>query len=120
MNTFVSFVDALLDLVPAVAFGAPLIAILVDAAKRVGLPDGYAPLASGLLNLILYGVLFFLKGREGEVQTIVEGLTALAPFILSLFVGLLATAGSHKKLLNIGVGYSNTSSSLRDFRRAAG
>jgi len=102
------FVNGLLALVPVVAFAAPLIAFVIDTTKRFGLPDGYAPLVSGLLNLALYAVVYFVgEAHADQVQTVVEAVTMLAPVIVALFVSLLGTTGAHKALELIGIGYSH-------------
>ena len=77
LELFLEFVSEVLGLVPIISFGAPLIAFLVDTLKRFGLKDGFAPLASGLLNAILYTVVW-LAGDDNlaGVQTIVEALAA--------------------------------------------
>lgn len=108
MDALLSFVGNLLGLIPVVAFGAPLVAFLVDLAKRLRLPDGYAPLLSGALNLVLYGVVFFAGDKHlPQVQNVVQAMTLAAPVILSIFVSLLSTAAAHNMLAAIGVGFKH-------------
>lgn len=107
MEQFLQFTVHLLGLVPAVALFAPLIALVVDFLKRAGaLPDGYAPLASGVLNLLAYALVWF-AGESKDMTTIVNAVTALAPYIFALFLSLLATARAHKAAVGIGIGYSH-------------
>lgn len=107
MDTFVAFFSQLAALVPTVAFGSALIATLVDIAKRVGLKDGYAPLASAVLNVVLYGVVFFAGDAHlDQVKGVVGGLTLIAPVVLSLFGSLVASAKWHDLLTEIGIGLS--------------
>jgi hypothetical protein len=111
LDTLLAFLLELCDLIPAVAFGAPFIAFVIDLLKRLpkySLPDGYAPLVSGLLNLALYAALFFFKDKQDAITGIVQALNTLAPFILMLFTSTLVTAGAHDKLANRGLGYSYT------------
>lgn len=114
MEQFLAFVAVLLALVPVIAFGSPLIAFIVDTLKRIGLPDGFAPLASGLLNLALYAVVFFVgPEHEGEVKNVVDGLLLIAPVVLALFTGVIATVKAHQKLAAAGVGYNHSGPKLR-------
>jgi len=108
MDQLSGFTEALLGYVPVVAFGAPLVAFIVDAAKRFGLPDGKAPLVAGLINLALFSVVFFVgKEHEKGVQDAVQALVLVAPAVLALFVQLLATAKAHAELTKIGVGFQH-------------
>jgi len=109
---FVKFIEALLEMVPQVAFAAPVIAILIDQLKRVGLPDGYAPLASGLLNLTFFALVYFLPEREGDIATIAEAAAQLAPFVVSFVLSLLTAAKVHQLTEPIGIGYSHTSKTV--------
>lgn len=105
MNEFLSFIATLLGFVPVVAAVAPLVAFLVDTAKRFGLPDGYAPLASGLLNLLVYALFYFVELDEAAVQNVVEAILAIAPYIVALLISLFGSAWAHQQLAKIGVGY---------------
>lgn len=109
MEQLQGFADALLALVPVVAFGAPLISVIVDTAKRAGLKDGAAPLLSGVLNLALYALVFFAGDtRKGEVESVVQALTLVAPIVAGYFVSLLSTAQAHELLAKIGIGFKNS------------
>ena len=105
----IEFLKGLFALVPVIGFGVPLIAFIVDTAKRFGLQDGWAPLVSGLLNLVLYGIVYFV-GQENsdKVETVVNAIYALAPIILGLFINLVLTPKAHTKLAAVGVGYSHS------------
>jgi len=104
---FVAFLEAVLDMVPEVAFAAPLIAVLIDQAKRIGLPDGFAPLMSAALNFAFFTVLYFLPESEADVATLAGAFETLAPFVVSFVLSLLAAAKVHQLTKPIGIGYSH-------------
>jgi len=108
MDQFLVFAETLLGFIPAVAGAAIAIAALVDGLKKLGwLPDGYAPLASGLLNLVVFVLLFFLGDQYGkEVQSVLDGIAIIAPVIVSLLIALLSTSKAHDLLTSIGLGVS--------------
>jgi hypothetical protein len=108
MEQFLVFVNVLLGFVPAVAGAAVAIAVLVDGLKKLGwLPDGYAPLASGVLNLAVFVALFFLGDQYGkEVQSVLDGIAIVAPVLVSLLIALLSTSKAHDLFNSIGLGYS--------------
>lgn len=108
MEQFLVFVETLLGFIPAVAGAAIAIAALVDGLKKLGwLQDGYAPLASGLLNLTVFVLLFFLGDQYGkEVQSALDGIAIIAPVIVSLLIALLSTSKAHDLLTSIGLGFS--------------
>lgn len=107
MDTLVPFVDGLLALIPAVA-PAALIAFIVDTLKRGGLKDGRAPLVAGLINVLWYGLLFYLGDKwQAQMNTTAQALVVFGPFLVDLFLSLLATAWAHKALAAIGIGYSH-------------
>lgn len=111
MNTDIvlAFFVTLLTLVPAVGFGAPTIALLVDTAKRVGMPSKFSPLMSLVLNLALYAIVYFTgPEKRGQVEGVVAAIYAVAPFILALFVSLIMTVRSHKGWVTTGIGYRAT------------
>jgi len=105
---FVEFIEALLEMVPQVAFAAPVIAILIDQLKRVGLPDGYAPLINGVLNLVFFTILYFAPEAENDIATITGAFEVLAPYIVSIILSIVGAAKVHKLLLPTGVGFSHT------------
>jgi len=111
MDQFLVFIETVLGFVPAVAGAAIAIAALVDGLKKLGwLPDGYAPLASGLLNLSVFVALFFLGDQYGkEVQSVLDGIAIIAPVIVSLLIALLSTVKAHDLLTSIGLGVSYSS-----------
>jgi len=110
MSQFLVFIETLLGFIPAVAGAAIAIAALVDGLKKIGwLKDGYAPLASGLLNLVVFVALFFFGDQYGkEVQSVLDGIAIVAPVIVSLLIALLSTSKAHDLLNSIGLGYSYT------------
>lgn len=108
MDTLLGFGNSLLALVPVMGFAAPLIAFIVDTAKRAKLPDGYAPLLSGLLNFAVFAVLYFVgEAHRAQVQDVVQLLTQIAPVIVALFISLLGTAKAHDLLSAVGIGFSH-------------
>lgn len=110
MDTFLAFINSLAGLVPVVAFGVPLIAIIVDAAKAggKGLPDGYAPLVAGLLNVGLYAVVYFAgPDNTVKVQNVVQGLTLIAPVVLGAVMTAIGAAKLHTVLKPVGFGFSH-------------
>jgi len=110
MEQFLVFVNVLLGFIPAVAGAAIAIAAIVDGLKKIGwLKDGYAPLASGLLNMAVFVILFFLGDQYGkQVQSALDAIAIVAPVIVSLLGALLATNGVHNLLTGIGFGFSHS------------
>ncbi len=107
-DRFVDFLIRLGDLVPAVAFGAPLFAVIIDTAKRFGLSGKWIRLASVALNFTLFAILYMVgPGGEGDVRNVVDALYALSPYIIALFTALLATPGVHNTLKPVGLAYSH-------------
>jgi hypothetical protein len=113
MALFVGFLSSLLGFVPVVGFGAALIAFVVDTGKRLGLPDGYAPLVSGGLNLALYGLLFLGNdAQDARLQNAVAAINLIAPYVVALFMSVLTTVKAHQHLAAAGIGYSHNGGSL--------
>ncbi len=108
MEVTVTFFEVLLGLVPVVAFAAPLIAFLVDQAKRAGLPDGFAPLVSGVLNLVFFALLFFLPNEAERIEDYTGAVYAFAPYVVALLVALISSSWVHDRLTAVGIGYSHT------------
>jgi hypothetical protein len=108
MDTLLQFLEVLLGFVPEIAAASALIAIIVDTAKRVGLPNGYAPLAAAVLNLVFYGLFWFI-GEDGqeEVGAIITSLEVLAPVIVAWLVSMFGANWVHKKAVPAGFGYSH-------------
>lgn len=111
VDSLVGFLLELLSYVKVVPIAVPVIALLVDMLKRLpgkyALKDGYAPLVSGLLNLGVYAAYFFLTDKQDAfLDGILNGLTVLGPFILTLFGSVLGTASAHTSLASAGIGYS--------------
>ncbi len=109
MENLVAFLNALAGLVPVVAVFSSLISYIVDALKRTGLvPNDYAPLASGILNLVAYAVVFFATdAQRAEFPALVNAILTVAPFIVALVAGLLATPAVHDALIKRGIGFSH-------------
>lgn len=109
VGRLLEFLGVLAGLVPVVGFGGPLIAYLVDQIKRVGLPNGYAPLVAAAGNLLLFGVVFFVgPEKENDVRTAVDGIYKLAPFVVGFIVTAILAARSHDQLVTTGQGFSHT------------
>lgn len=108
MDQFLVFVNVLLGFVPAVAGAAVAISIIVDGLKKLGVvKDGYAPLVSGVLNLIVFTALFFFGDQYGkEVQSVLDGIAIVAPVLVSILIALLSTSKAHDLFNSIGLGYS--------------
>jgi hypothetical protein len=108
MDAFVNFFASVAGFVPVVAFGATLIAFIVDTAKRLGLPDGYAPALSGGLNLALYALLYFAgDAHRAQIQDAVAAIYAVTPYVVALLMSALGAVGVHQQLTKIGLGYSH-------------
>jgi hypothetical protein len=122
LDTVLKFLDELLILIPAVTFGAPFIATFVDLLKRLPfrpLPNNYAPLASGIMNLALYTFCYFATDQQEEVaKGVMQAIISLSPFVLMLFTGLVFTAKAHDKLSAIGIGKSYTGEAVKGMTRA--
>lgn len=111
MDAFLAFVSVLAGLVPAVATFAPLIAYVVDALKRIGLPNGYAPLASGLLNVAAYALVYFATdAQRAEFPNAVAAILAVAPYVVAVLASVLATPAIHDALVARGFGYTHEAS----------
>ena len=110
MDNLLAFLAALAALVPVVSTVAPLVAFVVDTAKRIGLPNGYAPLVSGLLNLLAFAAMFFLTdAQKAQIPDAVAGILAVAPFVVALLISVLATPVVHDMLTAKGLGFSHGS-----------
>ena len=108
MSEFLKFVDLLLGYAPAVGY-APLIAWFVDMGKKHGLiPDGYAHLASGVLNVLIMAALYFAgPEHEAEVRSVLDAVYLAGPAVVGLFAALASTKLSHNALVALGFGYSH-------------
>jgi len=108
MEQFLVFVNLMLGFIPVVAGAAVAIAAIVDGLKKIGVvKDGYAPLASGVLNLVVFVGLFFFGDQYGkEVQSALDAIAIVAPVIVSLLIALLSTSKAHELLNSIGLGFS--------------
>lgn len=108
MFDFSQLLEKILQLAPTVVFAAPLIAILVDQAKRLfGLPDGKAPLLSAALNTAIY-ILVIAAGEAHlkDIQDIVQAMELLAPIVAAWLAALLGTNVVHNWLTKTGIGFS--------------
>jgi len=122
LDTLLNFLLNLSGLVPVVAVGVFPIAFIVDLLKRLPkpltLPNGWAPLASGILNLALFTAFFFLNNKHDEVLTgALQAFATMSPFILMLFMSMLGTSGAHNKLTDHGLGYSYAAAEVRALSR---
>lgn len=109
MSEFLAFFSQLAGLVPVVGVFASLISYVVDTAKRLGLPDGYAPAVSGGLNLVAYALVFFASDTtKAQFPGVVAGVLAVAPYIVALVGSLIASSAFHDALTKVGIGFSHT------------
>ena len=107
LGLFFQFLQVFLGLV-AVPAAAPVLAVFIDFLKKVGLPDGFAPLVSGLVNVAVYAILFFAGKENTEmVGSFLDAFVLVAPYIFALFLSLVATAKAHDVLTPMGYGYSH-------------
>lgn len=105
MVELLAFLETVLKFVPTVAVAAGVIALIVDFLKRIGvLPDGYAPLASLILNAAAW-VLVYLFG-DVAVGEVTEPLAQILPYVFSLLVSLGITEWAHNIYTPKGLGYS--------------
>jgi len=81
--TWLDFIDTIGALFPIITPAIPVISMLVDLMKRFGLPDGWAPRASVILNIIFW-VAVTLAG-EIEVTKWIDILVPLLTALLMLF-----------------------------------
>jgi len=108
METLLAFIEALLGNTNTIVIAAPLIAILIDFAKRVGLPNERAPLASVILNVIAFGWVWYV-GEEGEAElaALFGSLETLAPMLLAWVLSLIGTEKLHNIFVPMGIGFSH-------------
>ncbi len=81
--------NALLQLFLALAGFAALAAVVIDILKRFGLPDGAAPTASLVINLI--GFVLFVVANIAGLD--VAGIDKLLGSVASVLVALLGLLG---------------------------
>lgn len=105
---FYSFLLEMFDLIPIVAGVSVFISVLIDQLKRLKiLPDGYAPLVSGGLNLIFYIVLYFLSdSQDAELIGFFENIAYVMPYLVSIFLSLGIGEWAHRYFKQKGIGYS--------------
>lgn len=90
-------------LFPVVAPAVPFISMFVDLLKKVGLPDGYAPLVS----LVVNAAFWVLVAATGEVA--VDGWLEILTVVMTAVLMLAGTDLVHNiftKLFNTKFGYS--------------
>lgn len=105
---FLEFCGNLFTLVPVVAPAVLLIAIIVDGAKKAKiLPNGYAPVLSGVLNAAVF-LVYYLAGpdRTAQIDGIIKAVTVFAPFIVGYAASVFSTAKAHNAMVEAGFGYS--------------
>ena len=61
----------------------PLIVAAVDGAKELGLPTNYARLFTGILTVLAYGLMEFVKMYPEYEPYVVAGLTMVGLFFTS-------------------------------------
>lgn len=105
MELVLDILKEFIALTPVVAVTAPLITLLVNAAKQAGLPDGRAGLLSGLLNLLAWIGLAVASrlDRLDEAQSVIQALTQLMPVLIALALSILASDGAFKLGRKIGL-----------------
>ena len=106
ITAVLEFVTELLNFVPQVAPAAVLVAILIDGGKRLGwLPDGYAPLANAVLNVLFYTG-FALVGEEGaaDLIAVIGGMELVLPVVIA---ALLSNFAHSRLLKNSGLHFSH-------------
>ena len=105
--------NELLKLFVALAGFAALAAVLVDIAKRFGLPDGSAPTASLVINLIGF-VLFVIANIFGfdtaGIDKILAGVASVLTALLGLLGQLMVSRGVHAGLRGTLFSYSRSRS----------
>lgn len=82
-----ALVEAILSLPPIVPAAAPVIALLVQLAKKVGIvPDGGAGLLALVLNFAAYVALLIAGQLEviAEFEAVMQAAILLIPLLLSL------------------------------------
>ena len=60
---------------------APIIVALIELAKRLGLPSGYAPYLNAVLSVIAYVAVYYLGLYPGYTDWVVIGLNILLIFL---------------------------------------
>ena len=109
VDTGTAFIEHFGALLPVVGFAAPLIALIVDAAKRFRMPSKYAPALSLMLNALVYCALYFANdAQDAQIQSAIEAVYAIAPYVITISISLLATPGAHRLFTWAGIGYSVT------------
>ena len=74
----------------------PIIALIIQVLKRVGLPDGYAGWANLVLSVLAYGLLL-LTQQVPQIEAGVVGVLKLLAFIAATFGGALVSYLALKK-----------------------
>ena len=102
--------NELLQLFIALAGFAALASVIVDILKRFGLPDGSAPTASLIINLIGF-VLFVVANVFGldvaGIDKILAGVASVLTALLGLLGQLIVSRGVHAGLRGTLFSYSH-------------
>ena len=108
MELLSAFLDKLLALLPLVVVAAPIIAFFIDLGKRVGLPDGLAPILSGVLNAGVLVVLFVF-GDQGVIviKKVNDLIVVVGPAVTIWVLSVLASPKFHELLKGAGLGFSH-------------
>src|SRR3990170_7254579 len=103
----------LLRLFLALAGFAALASVIIDVLKRFGLPDGSAPTASLIINLIGF-VLFVVANVFGfnvaGIDAVLAGVASVLTALLGLFGQLMVSRGVHAGLRGTLLSYSRSRS----------
>ncbi len=101
----------LLRLFVALTGFAALSAVLVDVLKRFGLPDGSAPTASLIVNLVGF-VLFVVANVFGfdvaGIDKVLAGVASVLTALLGLLGQLIISRGVHAGLRGTPLSYSQS------------
>jgi len=110
MDFLMDFLIEVLRLVPPVVPAAMLIYLLVDAAKRLGLPDGRAGQLSLALNVLAWGGMYIARAQGLEENTLgwLAWLTDLAELLLPAALSVAATKGFYLFGQKIGIAKKHT------------
>jgi hypothetical protein len=109
MEAVLAFLEAALKLVPVVVVAAPLIALLIDTAKKLGaLKDGQAGIANLILNAAFWIGLYIAGqlGVQAQAEEFIQKFAEFAPAVVALILGLVSSQWFHNLAAGKGFGYS--------------
>lgn len=106
-------IEKVLGMFPEMAIASAFIAVFIDLVlkKLLKMPDGYAGLAAGVLNAIVWiAVMLAGDAAVGDIKNILDALTLLLPYIVAALLGLIGSDMAHTyavtKGLRVGFSYS--------------